>query len=120
VHELPPGHHPSVLDGVVLSVEYIRAPRPPAAGEAPLLDEIVATIVVNRQWHSATPDTVQVRTAAQSTACGFGFGRGARHLLFVRQWNGKLYVSKCDPSRLWDEQAERLSKALDTYHDHAR
>jgi hypothetical protein len=102
----------AALDGNVVSIIYIRAPRPPSPGQSSL-DERVATIAVNRRWRSTGPDTVLVRTPAYTTACGFGFTRGERYLLFPRRWKGDLLVDKCGPSRAWDEEAERLADILD-------
>jgi hypothetical protein len=95
----------------VVSITYSHAPRDPAPGQS-ALDERVVTLAVNRQWHSTGPDTVLVRTAAYTTACGFAFTKGARYLLFPRSWRGRLYVDKCGFSRTWDVEAARLSEVL--------
>jgi hypothetical protein len=99
------------LDGVVVSITYIPAPTDPAPGASPLAER-VAAIAVNRRWNSTGPDTVLVRTAAYTTACGFSFTSGVRYLLFPRSWDGNLYVTKCSLSRAWDEEAQRLSGML--------
>jgi hypothetical protein len=101
-----------VLVGVLVKVDYVRAPRPVSKGEFPI-DEAVATVALTRRWRGSGPDTVIVRTALHVTACGLGFQQGERYLLFARKaGTSPLYADTCGPSRRWDEEAERLAKLL--------
>lgn len=101
----------AVLDGVIVKVVYLRAPRPLAKGVFPL-DEAVATVALTRRWRGPGADTVVVRTALFTTACGLAFRQGERYLLFAREVSGRLYADTCGPSRLWDEEGARLAKLL--------
>jgi hypothetical protein len=101
----------AVFDGVIVKVAYVRAPRPLAKGVFPL-DEAVATLALTRRWRGTGPDTIVVRTALFTTACGLAFRQGERYLLFARKARGSLYADKCGPSRPWDEEGERLAKLL--------
>ena len=101
-----------VFEGVLVKVEYVRAPRPVPKGEFPI-DDAVATVALTRRWRGSGPDTVVVRTALHVTACGLGFQQGERYLLFARRaGTTPLYADTCGPSRRWDEEAERLAKLL--------
>jgi hypothetical protein len=119
VKRMPVSGHPAVeeiagaqaLDGMVLSITYSPAPTLLSPGKSPLAER-VAAIVVNRRWNSTGSDTVLIRTAAYTTACGFSFTNGDRYLLFPRSWHGDLYVDKCGLSRAWDAEAQRLSHML--------
>ena len=102
-------NHDAVFDGVIVKVNYHRPPRRP--GVFPL-DEAVATVALTRRWRGRGGDTVVVRTALFTTACGLPFQQGERYLLFAHQVDGKLHASRCGPSRLWDEEAERVTKLL--------
>jgi hypothetical protein len=99
----------AVFDGVIVKVTYFRPPR--VKGVFPL-DEAVATVALTRRWRGRGPDTVVVRTALYSTACGLGLQQGERYLLFAHKAGGSIYADKCGPSRLWDEEAERLAELL--------
>jgi hypothetical protein len=101
----------AVLEGTVVNVEYVRPRRDSAAGGFPL-DEAVATIRVIRSWRGSRADTVMVRTALFTTACGLPFRTGDHYLLFARSVGGKLYSDKCGPSRTWDKEARRLARWL--------
>jgi hypothetical protein len=105
----------AVLEGVLVKVDWVRAPRPVPKGEFPI-DDAVATVAVARHWQGMGPDTVVVRTALFTEACGLPFQQGDRYLLFARKVQGGLYASKCGPSRLWDEEAERLVQLLGPGH----
>jgi hypothetical protein len=101
----------AVFEGVLVKVDWVRAPRPVPKGEFPI-DDAVATVAVTRRWQGMSPDTVVVRTALFTEACGLPFQQGDRYLLFARKVQDRLYASKCGPSRRWDEEAERLAKLL--------
>jgi len=101
----------AIMDGVIIEVSYFRAPRPSPQGEFPL-DEILATVVVNRRWRGVGSDTVVVRTPAGTAACGISFEESQRYLLFAEKEEGRLYAHKCGPSRLWDQEADRLTTLL--------
>ena len=101
----------AVFEGVLVKVDWVRAPRPVPKGEFPI-DDAVARVAVTRRWRGSGPDTVVVRTALHITACGLGFQKGERYLLFAREVERRFHASKCGPSRLWDEEAERLVKLL--------
>ena len=102
-------NHDAVFDGVIVKVTYYRPPRSP--GVFPL-DEAVATVALRRRWRGRGSDTVVVRTALFTTACGMPFQQGERYLLLTHRVDGKLYASSCGPSRLWDHEAERVAKLL--------
>jgi hypothetical protein len=74
----------AVLEGVLVKVDWVRAPRPVPKGEFPI-DDAVATVAVARRWQGMGPDTVVVRTALFTDACGLPFQRGDRYLLFARR-----------------------------------
>ena len=102
----------AVFEGVLVQVQYVRAPRPVPKGEFPI-DDAVATVALTRRWRGSGPDTVVVRTALHVTACGLGLQQGERYLLFARKaGTTPLYADACGPSRRWDEEAERLAKLL--------
>ena len=105
----------AVLEGTIVNVQSVRAPRDSAAGEFPL-DEAVATIRVARSWRGRRTDTVVVRTPLYTTACGLGFRTGDHYLLFASQVNETLYADNCGPSRKWDKKAERLAGWLGRGH----
>ena len=98
---------------MILSVAYIRPERRP--GVFPL-DEALATVAVTRQWKGKEQDTVVVRTALFTTACGLPFQQSERYLLFARKTEAGVYADKCGPSRIWDKEAERLVKLLGSGH----
>jgi hypothetical protein len=99
----------AVFAGVIVKVAYSRPPR--IKGAFPL-DEAMATVALTRRWRGRGRDTVVVRTALYTTACGLGFQQGERYLLFARKAGGSVYADKCGPSRLWDEEADRLAELL--------
>jgi hypothetical protein len=101
----------AVFEGVIVTRGYGRRVTQIPAGKIDL-DLVVAKVALGQQWRGARQDTVVVRTAVQTTACGMYLEMNARYLLFANQVEGKLYVSKCGPSRKWDEEAERVKRLL--------
>ena len=75
--------------------------------------EAVVSIAVRRRWKGAPSDTVVVRTALDTAACGFYFGRSGRYLVFATAAPGVgLVTTKCSPSMGWGDHAERLAEVL--------
>jgi hypothetical protein len=101
----------AVFEGVIVHRHYGQFVRPQPDGKNGL-DEVVATVALGQRWRGGRQDTVVVRTAAQTTACGMHLEMNKRYLLFANEVEGTLYVSKCGPSREWDEEAERVKQLL--------
>lgn len=111
-----------LLLGLALSAPTARActcigPPPPAealseaaavfVGTADDLDEVdgqrgkelSVRLHVDRVYKGLEGEQVAVRTASNGAACGFGFERGERYLVYAHEYEGQLRVSLCSRTR---------------------
>jgi hypothetical protein len=120
----------AVFEGRVVRVEFEQDSAPPAApagttGRSFRWTDVVATVAVARRWRGDLADTVRVRTAAQTSACGADLVEGRGYLFFAssRGYSGLgedppatsatvLVTSKCGLTRGWDPEARRLVRLL--------
>ncbi len=98
------GQADAVFAGRVVSVTE-RAEEDPGHPGGPHLE---VRIVPVRRWKGALPDTVTVRTANNSAACGFAFERGAEYLVYAAGEDA-LRASLCSRTRLLADAGEDLA-----------
>jgi hypothetical protein len=68
---------------------------------------LVATMALEKIWKGQVRDTVQVETAAQTTACGAGLEDGERYLIDAGPISESVYVtSKCGWTRPLSQAAK--------------
>ncbi|MEM9188130.1 MAG: hypothetical protein AAGF12_03055 [Myxococcota bacterium] len=68
-----------------------------------------ATLEVVRTWKGADSEEVDVRTAANSAACGFDFTVGESYLVYADERNGEEHVSLCSPTKPIGEAGDELA-----------
>lgn len=68
----------------------------------PMLDggEVVATLRVDHVYKGSPGVRTQVRTRAQSAACGYQFAKGTRYLVFARKGKKGLTTGLCSGNRV--------------------
>ncbi len=68
--------------------------------------ERILTLRVTQAWRGVEHEMVEIRTPAQSAACGFGFEVGQHYLVYATSENGALHVSLCSRTARMDDASE--------------
>ncbi len=98
------GQADAVFAGRVVSVVERREEDPGHPG-GPHLE---VRIVPQRRWKGAAGDTVVVRTADNSAACGYAFETGGEYMVYAAGEDA-LRVNSCSRTRLLAEAGEDLA-----------
>jgi len=106
------GQADAVFSGRVVSVVE-HAEEDPGHPGGPHLE---VRIVPMQRWKGAAADTVTVRTANQSAACGYAFETGGEYLVYASSGDGVLRVTLCSRTALLAQAGEDLA-ALDAPGD---
>lgn len=99
------GQSDAVFSGRVVSVAE-RSEEDPGHPGGPHLE---VRIVPSRRWKGADADTVTVRTADNSAACGYAFDPGGEYLVYATGEEGVLRVDLCSRTKPLAQAGEDLA-----------
>ncbi len=97
------------MSEAVASGRVVAARLVPGKLDGEKVEDLVATVKVERVWKGNVPETIEVTTAFTCCLCGYGLQVGEKHLLYLYTFQGAFHVTSCGRSAKLDAAAEDLS-----------
>lgn len=73
-------------------------------------DHVRVTFAVTQQWKGVDAETLTLRTATNSAACGYAFAEGETYLVYAHAHEGGLETTLCDRTALIADAGEDLAE----------